>query len=69
MLSCVDNYLIMLNDLRAIVSVRTAEDMTTPSVKEGLQAAGVNSILPKEHGSKFYPLPLVKQSEKDVRKL
>lgn len=43
-----------------------AEDMSTPQVKEGMQAAGVNSILPKEHGAKFYTLPFVKNSEKDV---
>ena len=40
--------------------------MSTPQVKEGMQAAGVNSILPKEHGAKFYTLPFVKNSEKDV---
>ncbi len=43
-----------------------ADDMSTPNVKEGMQAAGVNSILPKEHGAKFYSLPFVKNSEKDV---
>ena len=43
-----------------------ADDMSTPNVKEGMQAAGVNSILPKEHGTKFYTLPFVKNSEKDV---
>jgi kinesin family protein 13 len=40
--------------------------MTTPNAKEGLQAAGINSILPKEHGAKFYNLPIVKYCEKDV---
>ncbi len=45
-----------------------AEDMSTPNVKEGLQAAGINSILPKEHGAKFYTLPFVKNTDKDVRK-
>ena len=43
-----------------------ADDMSTPNVKEGMQASGVNSILPKEHGAKFYTLPFVKNSEKDV---
>ena len=43
-----------------------AEDMSTPNVKEGMQAAGMNSILPKEHGTKFYTLPFVKNSEKDA---
>ena len=45
---------------------RAADDMSTPNVKEGMQASGVNSILPKEHGAKFYTLPFVKNSEKDV---
>lgn len=44
----------------------TAEDMSTPNAKEGYQAAGVNSILPKEHGAKFVSLPIIKNFEKDV---
>jgi len=44
----------------------SAEDMTSPNAQEGMQAAGINSILPKEHGSKFYTLPVVKNSDKDV---
>lgn len=44
-----------------------AEDMTSPNAKEGMQASGGNSILPKEHGSKFFSLPVVKNSDKDVR--
>jgi len=45
-----------------------AEDMTTSTTKEGLQVAvGLNSLLPKEHGAKFFTLPLVKNVEKDVR--
>ncbi|XP_036358339.1 kinesin-like protein KIF13A isoform X8 [Octopus sinensis] len=44
-----------------------ADDMSTPSAKEGLQAAGINSILPKEHGAKFYSLPIIKTyGEKDI---
>ena len=43
-----------------------AEDMTSPNAHDGMQAAGINSILPKEHGSKFYTLPVVKNSDKDV---
>ncbi|XP_064651713.1 kinesin-like protein KIF13A isoform X3 [Lineus longissimus] len=43
-----------------------ADDMTTPNAKEGLQAAGINSILPKEHGAKFYNLPIVKYCEKEI---
>jgi len=51
-----------------------AEDMTSQNVSSGqdgggggLQVAGVNSILPKEHGAKFYTLPVVNNSDKDVR--
>jgi hypothetical protein len=40
--------------------------MTSPNAKEGMQPAGSNSILPKEHGSMFYMLPVVKNSDKDV---
>ena len=52
--------------LRQLMSCFAADDMSTPNVKEGMQASGVNSILPKEHGAKFYTLPFVKNSEKDV---
>ncbi|KAK7479091.1 hypothetical protein BaRGS_00029683, partial [Batillaria attramentaria] len=37
-----------------------ADDMSTPNAKEGLQAVGMNSILPKEHGAHFVNLPLIK---------
>ena len=50
----------------SISTVVSADDMSTPNVKEGLQASGINSILPKEHGAKFYTLPFVKNSEKEV---
>lgn len=33
---------------------------------EGIHVAGTNSILPKEHGSKLYNLPILKHFEKDV---
>ncbi|XP_014668068.1 PREDICTED: kinesin-like protein KIF13A [Priapulus caudatus] len=42
-----------------------ADDMSTSNV-DGLQGAGINSILPKEHGTKFYSLPIVKFSEHEV---
>ena len=40
--------------------------MTSAGAQDGMQVAGINSILPKEHGSKFYTLPVVKNSDKDV---
>ena len=40
--------------------------MSTSGVKEGFQAAGMNSILPKEHASSFVNLPIIKTyTEKD----
>jgi kinesin family protein 13 len=48
------------------VGVFSADDMSTPNAKEGLQAVGVNSILPKEHNGQFVTLPVVKvYNEKD----
>ena len=37
-----------------------ADSMTTPLAREGFEAAGINSILPKEHGAKFFVLPVVR---------
>lgn len=33
---------------------------------ENVPVAGLNSILPKEHGNKFYNLPIIRHLEKDV---
>jgi len=49
-----------------VVDLCSAEDMTSSNAQDGMQAAGINSILPKEHGSKFFTLPVVKNSDKDV---
>ena len=35
-----------------------ADDMSAPNAKEGLQAVGINSIVPKEHGSEYDYVPL-----------
>ncbi|XP_022106893.1 kinesin-like protein KIF13A isoform X4 [Acanthaster planci] len=43
-----------------------ADDMGTSGGLEGMNAAGYNSILPKEHGNKMFNLPIVKYCEKDV---
>ena len=37
--------------------------MTTPLAREGFEAAGINSILPKEHGAKFFVLPVVRSDD------
>ncbi|XP_071144452.1 kinesin-like protein KIF13A [Mytilus edulis] len=43
-----------------------ADDLSTPSAREGLQAAGFNSILPKEQSSQFFNLPIIKNiTDKD----
>ena len=36
--------------------------MSTPSAREGLQAAGINSILPKEQSSQTFNLPIIKNT-------
>ncbi|XP_060606101.1 kinesin-like protein KIF13A, partial [Ruditapes philippinarum] len=37
-----------------------SDDMTTPNAKEGTQAAGINSILPKEQSNNYMALPILK---------
>ena len=34
--------------------------MTTPNTKEGTQAVGINSILPKEQSANYVVLPILK---------
>lgn len=44
-----------------------ADDMSIPTSGEnGIQVAGSNSILPKEHSNPLFNLPIVKHCEKDV---
>ncbi|CAL1542431.1 unnamed protein product [Lymnaea stagnalis] len=44
-----------------------ADDMSAPNAKEGLQAVGINSILPKEHSTDYVPLPIIKSyTDKDT---
>ncbi|KAL0268806.1 UNVERIFIED_CONTAM: hypothetical protein PYX00_010619 [Menopon gallinae] len=44
-----------------------ADDLSlSKSNEEEVSVAGQNSILPKEHGNKFYNLPIIKHLEKDV---
>lgn len=47
----------------------SADDMGASSLlsAECLQAAGVNSILPKEHGGKMFQLPILHFDENEVR--
>ncbi|XP_011505399.1 PREDICTED: kinesin-like protein KIF13A [Ceratosolen solmsi marchali] len=43
-----------------------ADDLSTHQLGEEVTIAGLNSILPKEHGHKFYNLPVIKHLDKDV---
>ncbi|XP_045495500.1 kinesin-like protein KIF13A isoform X4 [Colias croceus] len=43
-----------------------ADDLTTHGTGEEVSVAGLHSILPKEHGNKFYELQLVQHHHKDV---
>lgn len=44
----------------------TADDLSTHQSGEEVSVTGLNSILPKEHGNKFYNLPIIRHLEKDV---
>ncbi|XP_068093045.1 kinesin-like protein KIF13A isoform X2 [Hyperolius riggenbachi] len=43
-----------------------ADDLSANEQLVGSHAAGVNSILPKEHGSQFYYLPIIKHSDDEI---
>lgn len=43
-----------------------ADNLTVNEQLAGPHAAGVNSILPKEHGSMFYYLPIIRHSDEEV---
>ncbi|XP_058836738.1 kinesin-like protein KIF13A isoform X1 [Topomyia yanbarensis] len=43
-----------------------ADDLTTQSVNDEVPIAGLNSILPKEHGNKFYSLQMIQHLDKDI---
>ncbi|XP_063779291.1 kinesin-like protein KIF13A isoform X3 [Pseudophryne corroboree] len=43
-----------------------ADDLSASEQLVGSHAAGVNSILPKEHGSQFYYLPIIRHSDEEV---
>lgn len=43
-----------------------ADDLSTHQSGEEVSVSGLNSILPKEHGHKFYNLPIIRHLEKDV---
>uniref|UniRef100_A0A8B9S3Y6 Kinesin family member 13A n=1 Tax=Apteryx owenii TaxID=8824 RepID=A0A8B9S3Y6_APTOW len=43
-----------------------ADDLSANEQLIGPHASGVNSILPKEHGSPFFYLPIIKQSDDEV---
>lgn len=43
-----------------------ADDLSTQNCSDELSIAGLNSILPKEHGNKFYTLQILNHLDKDV---
>ncbi|XP_026989078.2 kinesin-like protein KIF13A isoform X2 [Tachysurus fulvidraco] len=43
-----------------------ADNLTASEQLTGSHAAGLNSILPKEHGSQFFYLPIIKRSDEEV---
>ncbi|KAI1886203.1 hypothetical protein AGOR_G00211570 [Albula goreensis] len=43
-----------------------ADNLTVSEQMTGPHAAGVNSILPKEHGSQFFYLPIIRHSDDEV---
>ncbi|MBN3306663.1 KI13A protein, partial [Amia calva] len=43
-----------------------ADDLTMNEHLTGPHASGVNSILPKEHGSQFFYLPIIRHSDQEV---
>ncbi|XP_055686060.1 kinesin-like protein KIF13A isoform X2 [Lutzomyia longipalpis] len=43
-----------------------ADDLTTQNATDELSVVGLNSILPKEHGNKFYTLQLLQHLDKDI---
>uniref|UniRef100_A0A8C7IUV5 Kinesin family member 13A n=1 Tax=Oncorhynchus kisutch TaxID=8019 RepID=A0A8C7IUV5_ONCKI len=47
----------------------TADDLTVNQQLTGPSAAGVNSILPKEHGRQFFYLPIIRHSDDEVSAL
>lgn len=44
----------------------SADDMSTHPSGEEVAVAGQNSILPKEHGNRFYDLHIMHHQEKDI---
>ncbi|KAJ8415837.1 hypothetical protein AAFF_G00403940 [Aldrovandia affinis] len=43
-----------------------ADSLTVSDQMSGPHAAGVNSILPKEHGSQFFYLPIIRHSDEEI---
>lgn len=43
-----------------------ADDLTTQNPNDDMPMLGINSILPKEHGNKFFNLQILQHLEKDI---
>jgi kinesin family protein 13 len=43
-----------------------ADDLSTQNSNDDVSISGINSILPKEHGNKFYTLQILQHFDKDI---
>lgn len=60
------NYLLFFHSLTKNIITFTADDLSAQNSSEDVSIAGLNSILPKEHGNKFYTLHILQHLDKDV---
>lgn len=49
-----------------VLFIIVADDLSAQNPSEDVSIAGINSILPKEHGNKFYTLQILQHLDKDV---
>lgn len=69
MLLCYERFMYILFLVLLMLTLMkfyTADDLSTHQSGEEVSVTGLNSILPKEHGNKFYNLPIIRHLEKDV---
>jgi len=57
---------VLFDNAFTLTKYYTADDLSTHQSGEEVSVTGLNSILPKEHGNKFYNLPIIRHLEKDV---
>lgn len=62
----IDVHFIEFINAFTLIQYYIADDLSTHQSGEEVSVTGLNSILPKEHGNKFYNLPVIRHLEKDV---